>query len=223
MNNFSPDNVQNSLVQYYNEASSLEHQRCWNAVYLESVKTINRMMCNEQKAALEEKRDMRRHELQMELMEKKELSLKTLLVDSFGYLCIVLINQKGEQKISQPITHVRDFQSFILSSGNMEKSKGLKPVLKVSWFGDEVGVLLPLDGDNASACKLLKKLQERGVSFRFPRRDSTALREYFFGWLIDNAEKVKIPERLGWNELEDGAWYFEKNPCKTLEGVNANE
>lgn len=223
LNNFFPDNSNDFSLQYRNEKIFLEQLRLENDVRLDAAKTFHQMMCNEQKAAYEEEKDLRRFKLQKELIENRELSQKVLDVDLHGYLCIERINPEGEKKMSQPISNAHHFRSSILSSGNKEKCKDLKPVLMVSWYGDDVGVLLPLDGNDASARKLLKKFQERGVSFRFPRRDSNVLCDYFLSWLIENAENVKIPERLGWNQLENGAWCFEKNPCKTLEGVNENE
>lgn len=206
-------------VQYVTTNFSSEQQKLQNSFFLENAKTVNKMALKAYENRLELDKEMVRSQLQEERAENRELTVKALVEDSCGDLCIETTNSKGVRKVSQPLSKARSFKSFILVSANTEKSRDLKKILKVLWQGETDGILLSLDDGAVQQIKLIKKLEEKGVTLKIPRRDKKELEEFFLGWLIDKSEIVKIPEHIGWNQLEDGAWFFEKNPEKTLEGI----
>lgn len=190
--------------------------------WLDAVKTDNKLFVDRQKADLALKKEMLKSNLAEERAINRELSVKAMITTSDGALCMECVTPRGKITISQPVCNARQMRAVRYVSANRGKRNQRGSVLKIRWDGDCEGVSIAVDRKDLTS-ELIRRLRKKGVKLKIPRRLYRELADYFVGMLIEHSETVAIPERVGWNQLMDGAWIFEIDPKQTLRGMIENE
>ena len=169
---------------------------------------------NSQKIALEKYKQNIREKATL----RRELVSYEIYKDSAEDLFFVQVGAEDEKLYAKKLCNISGCKSYLLQSfGEVTFI-----VLKVIWRENSDGVCFRMKHDGISPQKVIKVLRTNGVIFRFSRKCQDDVANSLLSFLITSAEKVEIPNHIGWNYMRNGCWHFAKPEECLMEEVCGN-
>lgn len=185
---------------------------------LEAVKQEGERKIYEMRVELEEKKQemaLKRDEALYRRKINREMAQISIFENSEGYLCQEIIFPEGEIEYSRPIVNQPNLQMMCLYS---VEGDDVVAIVGINNFAEKV----ILREKNFDAIGLGKMLQTKGVVIGVCREKKKQVLELIFAYLVERAEKRKIPNSLGWYQTEQG-WAFAERISQTMLGAMKGE
>ena len=162
---------------------------------------------------LDKKKEQSEHlqQLKEDHRQARELKTYSVLEDSDGNLLLQSRIPNKTAKFSEPIANVRRLRMKVCSSGNQKEEL----LYIIEWEGCNKPLVL---------CELIEKtvlkaLQSRGIVIRLKKSMLDDAVRLLLEFLFKNAEHIRLPNHIGWEKDDKGAWFFTKPGNKTMKSL----